>query len=230
MREGTIVDLSQKLNSGKEANFSFELDLRDAVLSMPELSYDDDIWYKIGYVSMCTHNSTHVEVPHHHLENGCDLVEMPLNHFVGNLVLMDFTGRTPEDYITRADLEAYNSVVHEGDIVFIKTHMDALFRTKDWAKYPFIEIDGIHWLIEKKIACLGTDAAGIEDVLARNQPGHVTLFKANIPLVESLTNLDKVETGKYMVFILPLPIVNGDASPVRVVAVNKEALLSELKK
>lgn len=230
MRPGDVIDLSQKLYSNGETNFNFELDLRDAVLSMPELSYDDDIWYKIGYVKMCTHNSTHVEVPHHHLSDGDDLVDTPISRMVGNLVVMDFVGKTPEDYITKEELMAYDDLIHEGDIVFIKTHMDKLFRTRDWARYPYIEIEGIKWLIEKKIGCLGGDAAGIEDILAHNQPGHVTLFKGGIPLVESLTNLDKVENGKFMAFILPLPIVNGDASPVRVIAIRKDALLREISR
>ncbi|MEG1516024.1 MAG: cyclase family protein [Clostridia bacterium] len=230
MKQNDVIDLSQPLYSGEEANFKFELELRDAKLSMPELSYDDDIWYKIGYVKMCTHNSTHVEVPYHHLSDGTDLLSMPLCQLMGNLVVMDFTNKTPADFITLEALKSYDSVVHKGDIVFVKTHMDKLFRTEDWAKYPYISIEGIHWFIEKGIACLGTDAAGIEDILAHNQPGHITLFKGGIPLVESLTNLDKVETGKYMAFVLPLPIHHGDASPVRVVAVSKEALLAELKK
>lgn len=230
MKQYDIIDLSQPLLSGQEANFNFELDLRDAKISMPELSYDEDIWYKIGYVSMCTHNSTHVEVPYHHLSDGVDLINVPLHRLVGNLVVLDFVGKTPADVITLDELKQYETLIHEGDIIFLKTHMDQLFRSADWAKYPYIALEGIRWLVDKGIACLGTDAAGIEDILAHNQPGHITLFKGGIPLVESLTNLDQVENGKYMAFILPLPIARGDASPVRVVAVSKEALLFLLNK
>ena len=43
-------------------------------------------------------------------------------------------------------------------------------------------------------------------------------------MVESLTNLRAVLAGGYMVVILPLPIVELDASPVRIVAVKKQAL------
>ena len=55
MKKNSIVDLSQKMYSGKEVNFNFELELRDAVESMSQLKYTDDVWYKIGYVNMCTH-------------------------------------------------------------------------------------------------------------------------------------------------------------------------------
>lgn len=229
MDQNSVVELSQRMYPSEEVNFKFELDLREARESMPQLNYDDDIWYKIGYVSMCTHNGTHIECPYHHLSDGSDFVTMPIGRLIGNLVVLDFGHKTITDTITADELRKYDSQIKAGDIVFIRTGMDKLFRTKQWADYPYITIEGIKWLLEKKISCLGTDAAGIEDVLAHNQPGHITLFKGNVPLVESLTNLDKVLTGKYMVFILPLPIVKSDASPVRVVAVRKDALLKELQ-
>lgn len=207
-----IVDLSQRLIPGKEHNFNFDIDLRDAAESM-ELAYDDSVWYKIAYVSMCTHNSTHVEVPFHHIKEGLQVADFPLERLIGNLTLLDFSYKPDDGVITLEDLKQYDDQIHEGDILFIKTHMDKYFRSADWNTYPYIEVAGIEWLISKKIAVLGTDAAGIECQTAYNQPGHVTLFKANIPLVESLTNLDAVESGKYLVCILPLPIEKGDACP-----------------
>jgi arylformamidase len=143
---------------------------------------------------------------------------------IGNLVLLDFSDKPEDGVITVDDLKKYDHLIHEGDIVFMKTHMDRYFRSADWNTYPYVEVAGIEWLISKKIAMLGTDAAGIENPEAHNQPGHVTLFKANIPLVESLTNLDAIENGKYIAVVLPLPIEKGDACPVRVTAISKEGL------
>ena len=219
-----VVDLSQRLIPGKEHNFNFDIDLRDAVDSMAELAYDPSVWYKIAYVSMCTHNSTHVEVPYHHIKEGLYVADFPLERFIGNLTLLDFSDKPDDGVITLEDLKKYDERIHEGDIVFMKTHMDKYFRSADWNTYPYVEVAGIEWLIKKKISVLGTDAAGIESSTAFNQPGHVTLFKANIPLVESLTNLDAIEDGKYIACVLPLPIENGDASPVRVTAIAKEGL------
>lgn len=224
MKTNAIVDLSQKIYNKKEVNFPFELDLKDAVESMSGLNYSEDVWYKIGYVSMCTHNGTHVEVPRHHQADGADLVQTPLGQLIGNLVILDFTNKTIHDCITADDLKVYDALIHEGDIVFLKTHMDQLFRTEKWDKYPYVTVEGIQYLVSKKIGCLGTDGAGIEDENAENQPSHVTLFNGGIPLVESATNLDEVENGKYIAIILPLPIIDGDASPIRMVAIRKDAL------
>ena len=224
MKKNAVIDLSQKIYNQKEVNFPFKLDLKDAVESMAGLMYSEDTWYKIGYVNMCTHNGTHVEVPRHHQKDGADLVQVPLGQLIGNLVILDFTDKTIDGCITKEDLMKYDSLIHEGDIVIIKTHMDQLFRTEKWDKYPYVTVDGIKYLVSKKIGCLGTDSAGIEDENAKDQPSHVTLFNGGIPLVESATNLDEIENGKYIAIILPLPIVDGDASPIRMIAINKEAL------
>jgi arylformamidase len=225
-----VVDLSQKLISKGEYNFEFELQLPDATESMPLLTHDDDVWYKIGRVNMCTHNGTHVEVPYHHLKDGLHLANFPINQLIGNLVLLEFSYKKPTEMIKLEEVKAYDDQIHEGDIVFIRTSQDKGFRGEHWIDYPYVQVEALRWLVDKKIGCLGTDSAGIEDIYAHNQPGHVTLFLGNIPLVESLTNLDQVKTGKYVVFILPLPIEYGDASPVRVVAVRQDGLSSLLGK
>lgn len=191
---------------------------------MSNLSYGEDVWYKIAYVSMCTHNGTHIEVPFHHIKTCLPVADFPLEQLIGRLVLLDFSYKKEDEIITEADLRAFDDKIREGDIVFMKTHMDKYFRSADWCTYPYVEVEGVRYLVSKKIGVLGTDAAGIEDPDAHNQPGHVTLLSANIPLVESLTNLDAIDPEKsYMVFILPVAVENGDAFPVRITAVAKEA-------
>ena len=230
MKKEYVIDLSQRLIPGQEHNFPFDIDLRDATESMSELSHDEDVWYKIAYVSMCTHNSTHVEVPFHHIREGLQIADFPLEKLIGNLVLLDFSNKKEDGVITVSDLKKYDGKIHEGDVVFMKTHMDKYFRSADWNTYPYVEVAGVEYLISKKISVLGTDGAGIENPEAHNQPGHVTLFKANIPLVESLTNLDALQPDEeYVAFILPIPIEKGDACPVRVTAVSKKAFADILK-
>ena len=78
--------------------------------------------------------------------------------------------------------------------------------------------------MDHKIACLGTDGTGLEVPGTDYQPNHIACCKAGIPMVESLTNLDKLGEERHLIIILPLPIVGLDASPVRVVAIKKGGL------
>ena len=43
MEKKYVVDLSNRMIPGKEYNFNFDIDLRNAVESMSELSYDEDV-------------------------------------------------------------------------------------------------------------------------------------------------------------------------------------------
>ena len=228
MRKEYFVDLTQRLLPGREANFELQAKSSDATEFMPQLQHDDDVWYIISRLDMCTHNGTHVEVPFHHLKDGLDVAQFPVNQMCGNMVLIDISDKEPFTEVTLDEMMKYDEQIEAGDIIFFKTGRDQLFRDPEhWCDYQYLSIDVINWIIQKGVICIGTDAAGIEDIGAKNQPGHCTLFRANIPLVESLTNLEKVESNQYIVFVLPLPIEGIEASPVRVIAIRKEGLAEE---
>ena len=94
--------------------------------------------------------------------------------------------------------------------------------------------DAMDWLLnEKKIIAIGTDATSLENFNHKNedgiddQPNHNNIFQHNCAMVESLTNLDKIEGGRALCFILPLKIHGIEACPVRIVAINKGGLIEE---
>ena len=85
---------------------------------------------------------------------------------------------------------------------------------------PYLTEEAVHWLAdEKKVNIIGTDATGIEvrGEGGKNQPNHQYLMARGIPLIESMTNLDKLEPG-FTLIILPLMIAGLDSCPVRVIA------------
>ena len=86
--------------------------------------------------------------------------------------------------------------------------------------------DAMEWLItEKKIKAIGTDATSLENFNLPDQPNHNMIFKHNLAMVESLTNLDKIENGRALVFMLPLKIVGIEACPCRIIAINDGGII-----
>jgi arylformamidase len=71
------------------------------------------------------------------------------------------------------------------------------------------------------IHCIATDATGLEVRGRDDQPVHVMLFEHNVAMVESLTNLDKLQSTRFEMIILPLPVEGLDSCPVRVIAIEK---------
>ena len=224
MEDIDIIELSHRIIPGKE-HFKLETKVVDVTDVLPQVKHRSDVWYILGEVHYCTHVGTHIEVPFHHHKEGNDVADFPFRRLIGNVVVLDFRHKRHRESISLEEIQQYDSLIKKGDIVFIQTGMDQFYRTDRWDEQPYLSIEANQWLIDKGIACLGTDASGLEVPETDYQPNHQAIFKAGIPMIESLTNLELIKNGNYVVFILPLPIEGLEASPLRVIAIRKGALL-----
>jgi arylformamidase len=230
MKKNDIVDLSQRIIKEREF-FKLETKVDDVTNILPDVKHRADVWYVLGEVTFCTHVGTHIEAPFHHVKEGVDVSGIQVHKLIGNCVVLDFVHKGHQEAITLDELKEYNNLFHGEDILFVRTGMDKYYVTPRWMELPYLTEEATHWLIKDKgIACLGTDAAGLEKFGTDYQPIHTILFKAGIPMIESLTNLEKIENGKYIVCIFPLSIEGLDACPIRVIAINRKALLDMLQK
>ena len=223
MNKDKIIDLSHRIIPGQE-HFKLETRVDDVTAVLPEVKHRPDVWYMLGEVTYCTHVGTHIEVPFHHKKDGADVAEFPFRQLIGPLVVLDFRHKKPGEAISLQELKTHEKRIHAGDIVFVWSGMDRYYRTERWNDQPHLTVEANQWLVDKKIGCLGSDAAGLELPGTDYQPNHQAIFNAGIPMIESLTNLDQVAKGDFIVFILPLPIQGLEASPLRVIAVPREEL------
>lgn len=221
MKLGRIIDLSHRMKPGKE---NFKLELKNFFVDeiMPDIKRRKDLWYILSEVTMSSHVGTHIEFPYHHLKEGQDAADFPVEKLIGKGVLLDFSYKKIGEAITLDELRSYEQKIKKEDILLIRTDCDKFFRTKHWIDFPHMTTEGVQWLIEEKqINCLGTDAAGIEVPDTDYQPNHMLLLENNIPIIESMTNLRSLKKERFLLFILPLPIEKLDSSPVRVVAIEE---------
>lgn len=196
--------------------------------------HPEDAWYVSGEVFFWTHCGTHVEFPFHHRKDGMQAQDFPLDHLIGECAVIDFTDKKAGDAMTLEEFKERGKHIKEGDMVFLHTGLDKKWRTPDWEPYPYVECDAMDWLLnEKKIIAIGTDATSLENFNHKNedgiddQPNHNNIFQHDCAMVESLTNLDKIEGGRALCFILPLKIHGIEACPVRIIAINKGGLVEE---
>ena len=217
-----VVDLTRVLQPGAER---FKLDIRTFSVDelLPDFTVPEGEWYVLQEWEISSHIGTHVEAPYHHLKDGTDVAGLPLERVMGEAVLLDFRSKKAGEAIELAEIQEVGSDVRAGDIVLIHTGFDRLYGKPDYNR-PHLSLEAIRWLVERRIACLGIDASGIEEYGAPEQPGHLLLFEHGIPVIEELTHLDELcqraVAPKRVFFIaLPLPIRGADACPVRAVAI-----------
>lgn len=209
-----VVDLSHRIIKGKE-NFTY-----DCVTKFATAEHDPSVWYVSSRIYMSSHVGTHVEFPFHHRKDGYDCESYPLERLIGRATVINVVGKKAGEAITLEDVRKYKDVLHEGDMVFFRTDFDLKYRTPDWEPYPYLSEDALNWLIEQyHPLVVGTDATQFEIPGTTCQPIHTTLFQNNIPIVESLTNLQAIEGKEAIVIIPALPMRAVDASPCRILGI-----------
>ena len=81
----------------------------------------------------------------------------------------------------------------------------------------------MQWLIDQQPALVGIDALNIDNVEDLTRPAHHGLLAADIPILEHLTNLNRVPARGARLAALPAPVVGMGTMPVRAVAVVDDA-------
>jgi arylformamidase len=215
-----IVDLTRRLVPGEEP---FTCDVRTFFVEelLPQFHRRPDDWYILQEWKLSSHVGTHVESPYHHLREGTNVAGLDLGTLMGDAVVLDFTGRKPDEEIKAGDFAALDMEIRPGDIVLVHTGYDRDYGKADYGR-PYLSADLVDFFVRLPVSCLGIDASGIEKYRAESQPSHLKLFSAGIPIIEELTNLGSVPPGRFTFIGLPLRIEGADASPIRAIALVEE--------
>ena len=182
----------------------------------------------ISVLSILVHNGTHIDAPRHMLEKGSPIDQMPLGQLVKEGVLINLPNKGPSSVITVKDIEDSGVELGPNRIPVINTGFSEKTWGKPefWTQMPYLEAGVGALMASKGVPAVAMDVFP-EKPLWRGvklDPGevwvanHLALFEKGIPLIQFVTNLSQIGTGKFVLVALPLKIKGGDASPARVVA------------
>jgi len=209
-----IIDLTRIIKpTAASAQRKFVVNIHDALHEIPGKVRPAGEWYVMSDVELMNHVGTHIETPFHCLKEGNDLSTTTLDQLIGDAVILDLSEAEAEGGVTLAQVQAAAKQagdIKKGDIVFGRMGATKYFSTA-----------GLQWLVEQGIKLMGVDSGGVElshDTTHANV-NHLLLFRANIPLIENLTNLDKLSQSRVKIYALPVPVQGLDAFPLRVIAI-----------
>jgi arylformamidase len=216
-----IVDLSHAMIPGKE-EYGLALETHQTAELYPQYPVDSGTWYILQTLHMGSHCGTHIEFPYHHKRDGLDAASFPFERLIGDCVLLDFRHKRANEAVTLAELEERETRIQPGDMVLFNFGCAQRYGTQKGHERPYIGHDAIRWLVlEKAINIIGSDASGIEIKGAPNQPNHQFLMDHQVPIIEFANNLDAVQTERFTLVVLALPVVGLDSCPVRLVAIEQ---------
>ena len=191
-------------------------------------------------LSIGTHAATHVDAPYHYNssiqgEPAQTIDELPLEHFFGPGVVVDFTHKGDGDEVTEAEMrEAVAAIGHQlrgGDILLVHTGRDAFYAASDYMlRGCGVSPEATRWLYEQGVRVMGIDAWSWDAPLDRQaaralETGEPGIFwgahQVDLPYcqIERLTNLGALPATGFTVACFPLKIKRASAGLTRAVAI-----------
>jgi arylformamidase len=168
-------------------------------------------------MNMGVHTGTHVDAPHHFLNDGRTVEGLSLEVLTGPCYVVQLPAGI--ETIT-SDVLARTEITSDMKRVLFGTSNSNLWsqgETKFQTDFVAITEDGAEWLVEHGVRLVGVDylsVAPYDDA----SPTHEVLLKAGVVVIEGL-NLSKVMRGFYELYCLPLKIAGSDGAPARAILI-----------
>ena len=177
--------------------------------------------FQIGRIDMVANTGTYLDTPFHRFADGHDLAGLDLTRVVGVPgVVVD---ASPEGAI---DASIFVGVDLRGKAVLIRTGWSRHFGTDRYGdpSHPGLTAAAADALAAAGPSVVGIDSVNIDLTTTGERPVHTKLLGAGIPIVEHLTNLDRV-AGRSFAFTAAPPAVRGMGTfPVRAYATLDETV------
>lgn len=158
-----------------------------------------------------SHTGTYFETSSHVFREGKNTDQVPINELIlpGMCVKITHNHRS----INANDLENACEAIEPGSALLIDVG-------KDTDKY--FSLDAAQWMAEKEVAVMGSNTKRYDNGFENPTGFFIDLFKAEIPIIANLTNLNLLPVKDFTVIILPLHITGVCTVPCRVVCVLTE--------
>lgn len=199
------IDISQPLQNDMaewpgDTPFSYEVALTKA----------DTGSVNIGKMTTSMHMGTHIDAPFHFDDNGKRVLELPIDLYIGRARVIDVTGA---ESVGRAELEGIDFGGAERILLKTGSRPDANVFPE---KFTVLRADIGPLLKERGVRLIGVDTPSVDPEESKLLMAHHALNDNGVMILENIV-LRAVEPGDYELIALPLPLRDGDGSPVRAV-------------
>lgn len=172
----------------------------------------------VSRIASSVHLGTHVDAPHHFLNDGRTVDLLPLDILTG----LCYVAQLPDDMdsITAEVLDGIPIAEGTTRLLFgtRNSHLWARGETAFQEDFVAITEDGAEWLVEHGIKLVGVDYLSVAPY-GDSVPTHTVLLKAGVIILEGL-NLSQVLRGFYQLYCLPLKLAGIEGAPARAILIS----------
>ena len=190
----------------------------DPALEIEQIeSMDQGAHANVTRLSAAVHLGTHVDAPHHFLNDGRTVETLSLAVLTGPCYVVQLPDGI--EAITAEVLERTEVTSDMKRVLFgtSNSHLWAKGVTEFQTDFVAITEDGAEWLVERGVQLVGVDYLSVAPY-GDSVPTHTVLLKAGVVVVEGL-NLASIMRGFYDLYCLPLKIADSDGAPARAILI-----------
>jgi len=161
------------------------------------------------------HTGTHVDAPHHFLNDHRTVESLALDILVGPAQVVQLPD---EVKLVNADVLEKVALTAGTERLLLKTSNSHLWERGEntfFKDFVGISEDGADWLVRYGIKLVGIDYLSVAPY-HQSIPTHRALLTAGIIIVEGM-DLSAIPPGSYTLYCLPLKLVGSDGAPARVI-------------
>lgn len=170
---------------------------------------DDGSPVNVSALTLSTHCGAHADAPLHYQQGAADIANVDLQPYLGECLVVD--------------ARRFGELIEPEDVPDLAGVERVLFRTYDhfphdkWVEqHRAIAPSTIEKLAKSGVKLIGMDGPSLDPQESKTMDAHRAVLAADMRVLEGLV-LDNVPAGRYELIALPLPILGGDASPVRAI-------------
>ncbi|MGC1379269.1 MAG: cyclase family protein [Anaerolineales bacterium] len=180
-------------------------------------SIDQGANANVSQLNFGLHTGTHVDAPHHFLNDRRTVESLPLDVLTGRCYVLHLDDNLAA--ITADALEAAQLPEGVSRLLFRTRNSDLWTKgvTRFQTAFVAVTLDGAEWLVRRGIKLVGVDYLSVAPY-KNSRPTHVTLLQAGVVILEGL-DLSQVAQGFYDLYCLPLKVANSDGAPARTILV-----------
>ncbi len=169
--------------------------------------------FHIGKIEMVANTGTYIDAPFHRYVEGKDLSELPLPSIAGLDGVVVRVDVSREKAVGEAAFQGRDVA---GKAVLVHTGWSKHWRTDPYFEdHPFLTEEAALHLRNAGAVLVGIDSLNIDDTTDGRRPVHTILLGHDIPVVEHLTNLDRLPDEGFRFFAVPVKVKALGSFPVR---------------
>jgi kynurenine formamidase len=170
--------------------------------------------FHIGRIDMVANTGTYLDAPFHRYAEGADVSELPLP------AVADLPGVVMPTGERAIGAEAFAGLALAGRAVLIRTGWSERWGTEAYfAGHPHLTKTAAEFLADAGAALVGIDSLNIDSTADGSRPAHSILLSRGIPIVEHLTDLDRLPGSGFRFFAVPAGVRGMGTFPVRAFAI-----------